>query len=65
MGYECEEFHKELALKLELITMNWIRTRLAFSILRSVLLRLRDTRVGFHAPLAQHFEFACADAHIS
>ena len=34
MGYECEKFHKELALKLSIkrpekysITMNWIRTR--------------------------------------
>ena len=45
--------------------MNWIWTRLAFSILRSALLRLRGTRVGFYALLAQHFEFACADTHIS
>ena len=44
--------------------MNWIRTRLAFSILRSALLCLRGTRVGFYAPLAQHFEFACADVHM-
>ena len=43
--------------------MNWMRTRLAFSIFRSALLCLRGTRVG--APLAQHFEFACVDAHIS
>ena len=60
-----------LALKLSIkrsekyfITMNWIRTRLAFSILRSALLCLRGTRVGFYAPLAQHFEFACADVHM-
>ena len=72
MGYECEMFHKELALKLSIkrsekysITMNWIGTRLAFSILRSALLCLRGTRAGFYALLAQHFEFACADAHIS
>ena len=45
--------------------MNWIRTRLAFSILRSALLCLRGTTVGFYAPLAQHFEFACVDAHIA
>ena len=70
MGYECEKFHKELALKLSIqrsekysITLNWIRTHLAFSILHSSLLCLRDTRVGFYAPLAR-FEFACADAHI-
>ena len=71
-GYECETFLKELALKLLIkisdkysITMNWIWTRLAFSILRSALLCLRGTRVGFYAPLSQHFEFACADAHVS
>ena len=68
MGYECEKFHKELTLKLSIkrsekysITMNTnecVRTRLAFSI-------FRGTRVGFYAPLAQHFEFACADAHVS
>ena len=44
--------------------MNWIRTRLTFSILQSALLCLRGTRVVFYALLAQHFEFACADAHI-
>ena len=67
----AEKFHKELALKLSIqrsekysITLNWIRTHLAFSILHSSLLCLRDTRVGFYAPLAQHFEFACGEAHI-
>ena len=71
MDYACEKFQKEPALKLSIkrsekysVTMNWIRTRLTFSIFRSASLCLRDTRVGFYVPLAQHFEFACADAHI-
>ena len=34
-------------------------------IFRSALLCFIGTRVGFYAPLAQHFEFACADAHVS
>ena len=71
MGDECKKFNKELALKLSNTrsenyssTMNWIRTRLNFRIIRSALLRLRGTRVHFYARVTQHFEFACAEANM-
>jgi hypothetical protein len=71
MGDECKKFHRELAHKLSnkrsenySCTMNWIRTRLNFSIIRSALLSLRGTRGNFYAPLKQHFEFACADVGV-
>ena len=44
--------------------LHWIRTRLAFSILRSALLCLRGIGVSFYAPLKQQFKFVCMDAHL-
>jgi hypothetical protein len=61
MGDECKKFHKELARKLsnkrsenDSSTINWIRIRLNYSIIRS-------TRVHFYAPVTQQFEFTGAD----
>ena len=58
MGDECKKFHKELVIKLSnkrsksySSTINWIGTRLNFSIIRSGLLCLRGTRVNFFAPV--------------
>ncbi len=73
MGDEYKKFHKELALKLSTkrsekysSIMNWIRTRIHFSIIRSALLCLRGTRVIFYtsAPITEHFEFPCAEANM-
>ena len=64
MGEECAKFHKLLAAKLEQknrkrysTVMQWLRTRLSFSILRSALLCLRGTRVPFHRPVSIDTDF--------
>ena len=55
MGRECAKFHKLLAAKLAEKSqtkysevMQWLRTRLSFSILRSTLLALRGTNFPFY-----------------
>ena len=64
MGEECAKFHKLLAAKLAQKTgkhyftvMQWLRTRLSFSILRSALLCLRGTRVPFYRPVSIDTDF--------
>ena len=64
MGEECAKFHKLLAAKLAQknrkrysTVMQWLRTRLSFSILRSALLCLRGTRVPFYRPVGIDTDF--------
>ena len=63
MDDESKKFHEELALKLSnkrsknySSTLNWIRTRLYFSIIRSALLSLRGTRVNFYASVTHSMD---------
>ena len=72
MGSECKKFHQELANQLSVKrnepytkVLNWIRTRLSFSMIRSTLLCLRGTRVPFYnAHLADNFTVAIAEANL-
>ena len=64
MGRECAKFHKLLAAKLVQkngksysTVMQWLRTRLSFSILRPALLCLRGTRVPFYRPVSIDTDF--------
>ena len=64
MGEECAQFHQLLAAKLEQkneklysTVMQWLRTRLSFSILRSALLCMRGTRVPFYRPVSIDIDF--------
>ena len=64
MGVECAKFHKLLAAKLAQkngkhysTVMQWLKTRLSFSILRSTLLCLRGMRMPFYRPVSINTDF--------
>ena len=72
MGDECSVFLKQLATKIAeksdstyAETMTWLRTKLSFAILKSVILCVRGTRIPFYKHSMEYVGLDNAEADIS